>query len=81
MTARAAGWDVHQFAFLTVEKNFPHAVHRHNVDAALLTWGTSVVEELLTEIAEAEATGVWSTGWGHSSSLTLPTYLMEDEDV
>ena len=70
-TCKMAGLKAKEFSFIAVEKSTPYIAHLHKVSPELLASAIETVKETLESIAEANAKGVFDTGWGEYSTLKL----------
>jgi len=70
-TCNMAGLKAKNFSFIAVEKSTPYIAHLHKVSPELLKASIKTVKETLESIAEANAKGVFDTGWGEHSTLKI----------
>ena len=70
-TCNMAGLKAKNFSFIAVEKSTPYIAHLHKVSPELLKESIKTVKETLESIAEANAKGVFDTGWGEHSTLKI----------
>jgi exodeoxyribonuclease VIII len=70
-TCNMAGLKAKNFSFIAVEKSTPYIAHLHKVSPELLKASINTVKETLESIAEANAKGVFDTGWGEHSTLKI----------
>ncbi|MAJ43713.1 MAG: hypothetical protein CBC83_02250 [Flavobacteriales bacterium TMED123] len=70
-TLLEAGLKATTFNFIAIEKTAPYVTHMHRIDHGLMAKSLKIVRKTLVKIAEANKTGVYDTGWGETSLLTL----------
>ena len=70
-TCNMAGLKAKNFSFIAVETSTPYIAHLHKVSPELLKASINTVKETLESIAEANAKGVFDTGWGEHSTLKI----------
>ena len=77
---RAAGMFAHSFAFVCIEKEPPYAVCIHALEPEYLTSADVRVSMTLEKIANAEATGDFTTGWPVINHIPLPRWRAEEPE-
>ena len=70
-TCKLAGLEAKEFSFIAIEKTSPYIAHLHKVSPELMMKSLETVKETLVEIAEANLTGEYDTGWGDYSTLKV----------
>jgi hypothetical protein len=74
-----AGRKADQFVFVNVEKAAPYAVSTNILSPEYLAWGKQKMHETLRQIAEANQTQKWDTGWSETTNVVvLPRWLQLD---
>jgi len=74
-----AGHKADQFVFVNVEKAAPYAVSTNILSPEYLAWGKQKMHETLHQIAEANQTQKWDTGWSATTNVVvLPRWLQLD---
>lgn len=74
-----AGHKADQFVFVNVEKAAPYAVSTNVLSPEYLAWGKQKMHETLRQIAEANQTQKWDTGWSETTNVVvLPRWLQLD---
>jgi hypothetical protein len=74
-----AGQKADQFVFVNVEKAAPYAVSTNILSPEYLAWGKQKMHETLHQIAEANETQKWDTGWSATTNVVvLPRWLQLD---
>lgn len=78
---KQAGMPAGHFVFVCVEKAPPYAVAIHVLSEEYLDWAHNEMISTLYKIADAEQTGVFTTGWPEVNVIDLPRWLRaEPED-
>ena len=71
-----AGYQADKFLFACVEKTAPYAVAVYELSEEYLAYGRFQMEAALTEIAEANASGIYDTGWSNGvNTIDLPSWI------
>jgi exodeoxyribonuclease VIII len=70
-TCKLAGLKAKEFNFIAVEKTSPYIAHLHKVSPELMIKSIGKVKEILVQIATANLTGEYGTGWGDYSTLKV----------
>jgi len=74
-----AGHKADQFVFVNVEKAAPYAVSTNILSPEYLAWGKQKMHETLRQIAQANETQKWDTGWSATTNVVvLPRWLQND---
>ena len=74
-----AGHKADQFVFVNVEKAAPYPVSTNILSPEYLAWGKQNMHETLRQIAEANQTQKWDTGWSATTNVVvLPRWLQLD---
>jgi hypothetical protein len=71
-----AGYQADKFLFACIEKTAPYAVAVHELSEEYLEYGRFQMEAALNEIAEANASGIYGTGWSNGvNTIDLPSWI------
>jgi len=70
-----AGIEVKEFSFIACEKSSPYVSHMHVVSSDLLNNATKRMHDTLDQIAFADLSLDYGTGWGNYSVIDLPKWL------
>ena len=80
MIAKACGIKVRSFVFAAVEKEPPYAAHAHIVSNEVMQRAERIVNETLEQIAQAEKSNHYPTGWSDYTTIQLPSWIAAQEN-
>jgi hypothetical protein len=66
---------VKEFSFITCEKSSPYVAHMHVVTPELMESATQRMHDTIDQIAFADQSLEYGTGWGSYTFIELPKWL------
>ena len=70
-----AGFNVNSFSFITCEKSSPYVAHMHVITPELMESATQRMHDTIDQIAFADQSLDYGTGWGSYTFIELPKWL------